>query len=147
MASGYVMEGEGIIMPHGERCHVNLLQHHIWIMYLSLQCVLWQVHLILPAVLDRTKIWPSMGLFWNGYRKLPRFTTKLRCVQFPYWTWNPHCSGLVPTLQSRNVRPRRWHGTEATDHVTGAVQQQFRTDLNSALFASRPTSWAGPAKW
>jgi hypothetical protein len=30
--------------------------------------------------------------------------------------------------------------------VTGAVQQQFSTDLNSALFASRPTSWAGSAE-
>ena len=55
-------------------------------------------------------------------------------------------SGLVPTLQSRNVRPLRWHGTEATDRVTGVVQQQFSTDLNSALFASRPTSWPGPAE-
>jgi hypothetical protein len=30
--------------------------------------------------------------------------------------------------------------------VTGAVQQQFHTDLNSALFASRPTSWPGPTE-
>jgi hypothetical protein len=29
----------------------------------------------------------------------------------------------------------RWHGTEATDRVTGAVLQQFSTDLNGALFA------------
>jgi hypothetical protein len=30
--------------------------------------------------------------------------------------------------------------------VTGTVQQQFSTDLNSALFACRPTSWAGSAE-
>jgi hypothetical protein len=30
--------------------------------------------------------------------------------------------------------------------LTSAVQQQFSTDLNSALFASRPTSWPGPAE-
>jgi hypothetical protein len=40
-------------------------------------------------------------------------------------------------------QPLRWHGTEATDHVTVNVQQQFSTDLNSTLFACQPKSWAG----
>jgi hypothetical protein len=69
------------------------------------------------------------------------------------------CTGMywyVPELEIRTVRVLSrpynqgtyghcaipiWHGTEATDCVTGAVQQQFHTDLNSALFSSRPTSW------
>ncbi len=38
------------------------------------------------------------------------------------------------------VRQLCWHGTEATDRVTGAVQQQFSTNLNSALFASLPSA-------
>jgi hypothetical protein len=46
-------------------------------------------------------------------------------------------SALFVTLQSRNVRQRCWHGTEATDYVTDAVQQQcsFR---QSAHFLGRP---------
>jgi hypothetical protein len=83
----------------------------------------------------------------NRYRKLLRFTTKVLHIQLSYWTWNPHGLVLVQTLQSRNVLQQSWHGTEATDSVTGAVQQQFSTDLNSYLFACQLTSWAGPAKW
>jgi hypothetical protein len=41
-----------------------------------------------------------------------------------------------------------WHGghSAATDCVTGVVQQQFHTDLNSVLFACRFISWVGPAE-
>ncbi len=83
-------------------------------------------------------------------------TEKYRDLQQKYRAYN-----FITELEIRTVRVLSrpynqgtyghcaipiWHGTEATDCVTGAVQQQFHTDLNSALFASRPTSWPGPAE-
>ena len=81
----------------------------------------------------------------NDYSFLPSLTTFLRslpnCTSFlPNLeiSPSPHGSGPVPSLQSRNVLQLRWHGTEATDHVTGSVAQQFSTDLNSTPFSRWP---------
>ncbi len=76
-------------------------------------------------------------------------TESYRDSQESYGAYN-----FVTELEIRTVRvlSRPYNqgtycrSTEATDRVTGAVQQQFSTDLNSALFASRTTSWPGPAE-
>ncbi len=78
----------------------------------------------------------------NRYRKLPRFTAKVT-ESTPFLPNSKSALfGSFPTLQSRNILPLRWHGKEATDHVAGhaagVMQQQFHTDLNNALFTSRP---------
>jgi hypothetical protein len=77
---------------------------------------------------------------------LPRLTKHTTLL--PNWKIyaDPHCSGPVPTLESRNILPLCWHGTVATDCVIGSVLQQFSTNLNSAHFASRPTVWVGPTE-
>jgi hypothetical protein len=73
---------------------------------------------------------------YGAYNKVTELEIRtIRVVSRPYNQFEP-----------KSVRPQRLHGTEATDRVTGAVQQQFSTDLNTALFASWPTSWAGPAE-
>ncbi len=92
-----------------------------------------------------------LNAFTNPRMKIPEVTDteSYRDLQESYGAYN-----FVTELEIRTVRvlSRPYNqgtygrGTEATDRVTGTVQQQFSTDLNSALFASRPTSWAGLAK-
>ncbi len=48
----------------------------------------------------------------------------------------PPCFGSCPNLTIKELMSLCWHGTEATDRVTGAVQQQFRTDWNNTHFVS-----------
>jgi hypothetical protein len=85
----------------------------------------------------------------NRYRKLPRFTTKLP---------NVHCrTTKLPNLKSAvfGSYNQGTNGSDACmarrpDHLTGAVQRQFSTDLKSTLFSRSasvpvhiPKSWAG----